>query len=397
MFEQLSPAAPDKILALMAEFRQDERSDKVDLGVGIYRDADGRTPVLSAVRKAEQRLYDAQDTKAYVGIAGDVGFNAAMIDLALGDALPRERVRGAQTPGGCGALRIIAELLNRARAGANVWLSDPTWPNHKPILAAAGLATRDYPYFDAATGKVKFDEMIAALSAAPAGDIVLLHGCCHNPTGANLTLDEWRALGEVLVARGLFPFIDMAYQGFGDGLIADAAGVRLLAGMVPEMAVAASCSKNFGVYRDRVGCAMLIGEDAARADLAFGQIQSVTRGAYSMPPDHGGAAVRIVLEDAALRADWQAELEGMRTRMLRLREAFAKALRQQTNSDRFDFLAEHRGMFSLLGLNDAEVARLKAEHGIYAVGGSRINVAGLPEDDLDRIAAAIVAVTSAAS
>ncbi|MCC2113503.1 MAG: aminotransferase class I/II-fold pyridoxal phosphate-dependent enzyme, partial [Hyphomicrobiales bacterium] len=176
MFENLSPAAPDKILALMAEYRQDPRSDKIDLGVGIYRDADGRTPVLSAVRKAEKRLYDGQDTKAYVGIAGDVGFNAAMIKLALGDALPAERVRGAQTPGGCGALRIIAELLNRARAGATVWLSDPTWPNHRPILAAAGLATGDYPYFDAASGKVKFDEMIAALSAAPAGDVVLLHG-----------------------------------------------------------------------------------------------------------------------------------------------------------------------------------------------------------------------------
>ena len=395
MFETLNPAAPDKILALMAEFRKDDRPDKIDLGVGIYRDATGRTPVLSAIRKAERRLYENQQTKAYVGVAGDMNFNAAMIDLTLGGAVSGDRVRGVQAPGGCGALRILAELLDRARPGATIWLSDPTWPNHVPIMTAAGLGIRQYPYFDPATGTVRFDEMMTALSAAAAGDIVLLHGCCHNPTGANLTLDEWQALGELLSARGLFPFIDMAYQGFGDGLEPDAAGIRRLAGLVPEMAVASSCSKNFGVYRDRVGCAMVIGADARTADLAFAQLQSVTRGAYSMPPDHGAAAVRIVLEDDALRTEWKDELEAMRTRMLRLREGLAGALRLKTNSDRYDFIATHRGMFSLLGLDSVAVEKLRVEHGIYLVGDSRMNVAGLPEEALDRIAEAIVEVTSA--
>ncbi len=392
MFENLQPAPADKILALIGLYRADPRSDKVDLGVGVYKDREGRTPVMRAVREAETRLFAGQDTKTYLGLAGDTAFNTAMIKLAFGDKADLSRIRAAQAPGGSGALRLVAELLQRTRAGATVWLSNPTWPNHMPVMRAAGLQVREYPYFDAASGTVRFDEMLAALRTAASGDVVLLHGCCHNPTGANLNANQWADVADVLVERGLLPFIDIAYQGFGEGLDADAEGLRLVASKVPEMVVASSCSKNFAVYRDRVGAAMIMARDGAQADVAMSQMLSAARAIYSMPPDHGAAAVRIVLEDAALRADWEAELEEMRLRMLRLRVAFADALRRQSNSDRFDFVASHRGMFSRLGLTEAQVERLRVEHGVYMVGDSRINVAGLPEDGMDRLAKAIVSV-----
>jgi len=392
MFENLQPAPADKILALIGLYRADPRTDKVDLGVGVYKDRDGRTPVMRAVREAETRLFAGQDTKTYLGLAGDTAFNTAMIKLAFGGKADLSRIRAAQAPGGSGALRLVAELLQRTRAGATIWLSNPTWPNHMPVMRAAGLQVREYPYFDATSGTVRFDEMLAALRTAASGDVVLLHGCCHNPTGANLNAVQWGAVADVLVERSLLPFIDIAYQGFGEGLDADAEGLRLVASRVPEMVVASSCSKNFAVYRDRVGAAMIMARDGARADVAMSQMLSAARAIYSMPPDHGAAAVRIVLEDAALRADWEAELEEMRLRMLRLRGAFADALRRQSNSDRFDFVASHRGMFSRLGLTEAQVERLRVEHGVYMVGDSRINVAGLPEDGMDRLAKAIVSV-----
>jgi len=346
---------------------------------------------MAAVREAEKLLYERQSTKTYVGMAGDPLFNAAMIGLVFGDGADRARIRAAQAPGGSGALRILAELIARSK-GTTVWLSDPTWPNHVPLIRAAGVTTRDYPYFDAATGTVRFDAMIAALKGAAAGDIVLLHGCCHNPTGANLDHGQWEAVADLLVSRGLFPFVDLAYQGFGDGLEEDAFGVRLLASRVPEMAVAASCSKNFAVYRDRVGTAFLLGRNPAEADIAFSQLLSVARGMYSMPPDHAAAAIRIVLEDGKLTESWKSELESMRRRMVLLREGFADALRRQSNSDRFDFIARHRGMFSRIGATPAQVEKLRKEYGVYMVGDSRINVAGLPEDRLDTLAASIVSV-----
>lgn len=392
MYETLSAAAPDKIIALIGMFREDPRPNKVDLGVGVYKDEQGRTTIFDAVRKAEQKLYDEQTTKAYLGMAGDPGFNAEIIKLVLGNQADMTRTRAAQAPGGSGALRIIAELLRWARPEAKVWLSDPTWPNHVPLIESSGLKTVSYPYFDAATGGVRFDEMIAALGKAAAGDIVVLHGCCHNPTGANLTLDQWKVVADLLAEKQLFPFVDLAYQGFGDGLDEDAAGVRLLSSKVKEMAIAASCSKNFSVYRERVGCAILIARDAAQADIAFSQICSVARTMYSMPPDHGAAAVRIALTDQSLRADWEAELNSVRARMIRLREGLADALRRRTNSDRFDFVAKHRGMFSRLGLTFDQVKRLREEHAIYMVDDSRINVAGLPEERLDDVASAIVSV-----
>ncbi|TIW18275.1 MAG: aspartate/tyrosine/aromatic aminotransferase [Mesorhizobium sp.] len=392
MFETLQPAAADKILALIGLYRSDPRPGKVDLGVGVYKDIDGKTPVMRAVREAEKRLLASQDTKTYLGLAGDTGFNAAMINLAFGEKSDHSRIRAAQAPGGSGALRLVAELLQRTRAGATVWLSDPTWPNHPPVMRAAGLEVRNYPYFDAASGAVRFDEMLATLRTANSGDVVLLHGCCHNPTGANLDAAQWAKIADVLLERGLLPFVDIAYQGFGEGLDADAGGLRLLADKMPEMVVASSCSKNFAVYRDRVGAAMIMAKDGAQADVAMSQMLAAARALYSMPPDHGAAAVRMVLEDAGLRKDWETELEEMRLRMLRLRVAFAEALRRQSNSDRFDFVASHRGMFSRLGLTEAQVERLRTDHAVYMVGDSRINVAGLPEDGMDDLAKAIVSV-----
>ena len=392
MFETLEAAQPDKILALIALHRDDPRPDKVDLGVGVYKDEAGRTTIMRAVREAEKRLYETQDTKTYLGMAGDTAFNAAMIGLVFGADADRSRLRAVQAPGGSGSLRIIAELLKRARPDAVVWLSDPTWPNHVPMMRNAGLATREYPYFDAASGTVRFDAMMEALRGAKPGDVVLLHGCCHNPTGATLDIEQWATLADLLVERKLFPFVDIAYQGFGEGLDEDAAGLRLLASRVPELAAAASCSKNFAVYRDRVGAAILLGRDTAQADIAASQLMAVTRGMYSMPPDHGAAVVRMILEDGGLRADWQAELTAVRERMLRLRKGLAEALRRQSNSDRFDFIAHHRGMFSRLGLTPEQVERLRVEHGVYMVGDSRINVAGLPDGGLDKLAAAIVSV-----
>ncbi|MGN6767992.1 MAG: aromatic amino acid transaminase [Rhizobiaceae bacterium] len=392
MFETLTAAPPDKIIALMGQFREDPRAGKIDLGVGVYKDAKGNTPIMVAIREAEKLLYERQSTKTYVGMAGDPLFNAAMIGLVFGEDADRARIRAAQAPGGSGALRILAELIARAKPGATVWLSDPTWPNHVPLIRAAGVTTKDYPYFDAATGIVRFDAMMDALKKATPGDVVLLHGCCHNPTGANLDHGQWEAVADLLVSRGLFPFVDLAYQGFGDGLEEDAYGVRLLASRVPEMAVAASCSKNFAVYRDRVGTAFLLGKGAAEADIAYSQLLSVARGMYSMPPDHAAAAIRIILEDKDLTARWKEELETMRQRMVSLREGFADALRRQSNSDRFDFIARHRGMFSRIGATPAQVEKLRAEHGVYMVGDSRINVAGLPEDRLDTLAASIISV-----
>jgi aspartate aminotransferase len=391
VFETLKQTPPDKILELLEIFRADPRADKIDLGVGVYRDAAGRTPVMRAVKAAEKRLLSEQDSKAYVGILGDLGFVGAMADLALGDSVPAERLAGAQTPGGTGAIRQLLELIRRASPQATVWHSDPTWPNHPAMLAHLGIPARTYRYFDAATRGVDFAGMMADLAAVKAGDVVLLHGCCHNPTGADLDLDQWREVTAFAQASGAVPMIDLAYQGFGDGLEADVAGVRHMAAAVPEMLLAASCSKNFGLYRDRVGAAFAISKDKAAADVTRSNLASLSRLNFSFPPDHGAKVVAIILGDPELRADWQAELEAMRQRMLTLRQGLADTLRRETNSDRFDFVAEHRGMFSRLGAGPEQVATLRNDHGIYMIGDSRINVAGLPADKLERIAKAIVA------
>ena len=391
MFELLPASKGDPILALMAEFRADTRESKIDLGVGVYKDAEGNTPIMRAVKSAETLLLQEQATKSYVGLAGDIGFNKAMSRLILGDTLDEARLSAVQAPGGGGALRQLFELVQWSRPETTIWLSDPTWANHRAIIDQVGLKRDVYDYFDSETLAVNFEAMLESLEKAKAGDCVLLHGCCHNPTGANLNIDQWKTLAAFLGERKLIPFIDIAYQGFGDGLDEDASGVRLLASAVPEMMIAASCSKNFGLYRDRVGVAIVLSDPGSKANTqaALGTLARVN---YSMPPDHGAAVVRMILEDDKLCSDWQSELTDMRRRMLTLREKFSASLRTVAGSDRFSFIGAHRGMFSLSGATAEQVSALRDKHAIYVIGDGRINIAGLPEDKLDQVAGAFVDV-----
>ena len=390
MFENLKPQPEDKIIKMIGMFAADPRDDKLDLGVGVYKDASGNTPVMRAVKRAEARLLESQDTKKYVGLLGNLEFVDGMRELVLGGSVESSRVTGAQTPGGTGAIRQIFELINMATPNATVWISDPSWPNHEAILKYLGMKVGKYRYFDEATCGVDFDGMMTDLDGAAAGDVILLHGCCHNPTGANITVEQWGAVTDLLMSKNLTPMIDIAYQGFGDGLEEDAAGVRLMAARVPEMLIAASCSKNFGLYRDRVGAALAVCKDEVA--LTKGALATLNRMNFSFPPDHGATVVAIIMGDPELRADWMAEVESMRVSMLELRSGLADALRRETNSDRFDFVADHRGMFSRLGLTTPQVDKLRDEYGIYMVGDSRFNVAGLPADGLDDLAKAIAAV-----
>ena len=392
MLETLTAPAPDKIIALIGLFAADPRAGKVDLGIGVYKDAEGRTPIMRAVKAAERQLVEEQQTKSYLGVTGDRTFVAGMRDLIFGAGVEAARIGGAQTPGGTGAVHQLGELVRRARSEARVFYSDPTWPNHPAILDHLKLASSAYRYYDAASGAVDFEAMQADLAAARAGDVVILHGCCHNPTGANLSLEHWQALTQDFAARGIVPMIDLAYQGFGDGLEPDVAGVRHMAAALPETLLAASCSKNFGLYRDRVGAAFVVGETAERAEVAEGNLGALNRLNFSFPPDHGAKVVAMILSDAALTADWKAELESMRQNMLTLRQALADALRRETNSDRFDYIGAHRGMFTQLGGTVEKVKALRDEHATYMVGTGRINIAGLPRDGMDQLAQAIAAV-----
>ncbi|MBB4053158.1 aspartate aminotransferase/aromatic-amino-acid transaminase [Devosia subaequoris] len=391
MFETLSKAPGDKILALMGEYAADSRPTKIDLGVGVYKDEKGVTPIMSSVRKAEQRMLSNEKTKSYLGIAGNKGFGAAVLDLVLADSVDRARVRVAQAPGGTGSLWVLMQLVNRARPGATVHVSDPTWANHNPIAIGSGLKVATYPYFDPATRAVKFDDMLAALDKLGAGDVVLLHGCCHNPTGANLSDAQWDQVAQSLARTGALPFIDLAYLGFGDGIEPDAYGTRKILASVPEALIAFSGSKNFGLYRERIGAAILVARDGEQADVTNSQLLNIIRGAYSQPPDHGAEIIRTILEDADLRAEWETELAEMRDRMIVLREKLAAAIRERSNSSDFDFVADHRGMFSLLGLPVESVDHLKAENGVYMTSDSRINIAGIPEDRVGDLADAVLA------
>jgi len=392
MFEHLKAQPADKILALMQMFREDPRDNKVDLGVGVYKNAEGVTPVMRAIKAAEHRLWEEQQTKAYVGLVGDPAFSDAMIKLILGDAVPRETVAAAATPGGTGAVRQAFELIQMANPNARVFVSNPTWPNHISILKYLGIETVMYRYFDDDTRAVNFDGMLEDLKQVRAGDVVLLHGCCHNPTGANLNLVEWQAVIDVLNAQGALPMIDIAYQGFGDGLDADAAATRLVASSVPECLIAASCSKNFGIYRERTGLLMAVSQDAGARGLNQDTLAFLNRQNYSFPPDHGARLVTMILNDDELRADWAAELEDVRLSMLSLRQDLADELQRLSGSDRFSFLAQHRGMFSRLGTSPELVEKLRADHGIYMIGDSRMNIAGLNAQTIPVLAKAIVDV-----
>ena len=390
MFDALNPQPQDKILHLMQMLKDDPRTDKIDLGVGVYKDATGLTPVMRAVKAAERQLWETQTTKTYTGLAGDPAFNAAMVQLILGDGYT-DRAASVATPGGTGAIRQALELIKLASPTATVWLSNPTWPNHPSIIRYLGMPMAQYRYFDAASGGIDFAGLLADMGGVKAGDVVLLHGCCHNPTGANLDAAQWALVADILLARGAIPFIDLAYQGFGDGLDADAAATRMIAAAFTEVIIAASCSKNFGIYRERTGVLIALG-DPARRTVTQGNLAFLNRQNYSFPPDHGARLVTMILADDALRADWMAELEEVRLNMLSLRQGLADALRLATNSDRFDFIAEHRGMFSRLGLTELQVNTLREGHGIYMVADSRINIAGLNARTVPILAAAIASV-----
>ncbi|SHE93965.1 aromatic amino acid aminotransferase apoenzyme [Ruegeria intermedia] len=392
MFENLKPQPADKILALMQMYRDDPREQKIDLGVGVYKNAQGVTPVMRAVKAAEHRIWEEQQTKAYTGLAGDPAYADAMITLILGTSVPRANIAAVATPGGTGACRQAFELIRMANPSARVFVSNPTWPNHISILNYLGIETVAYRYFDEETRGVDFDGMIEDLKTAKAGDVVLLHGCCHNPTGANLNMVQWQEVVNLINDRGLVAMIDIAYQGFGDGLNEDAQATRLVASSVKECLIAASCSKNFGVYRERTGLLMAVSADAGQTALNQGTLAFLNRQNYSFPPDHGARVVTTILMDEGLRADWMAELEEVRLSMLGLRRQLADELQRLSGSDRFGFLAQHRGMFSRLGAAPELVEKLRVEHGIYMVGDSRMNIAGLNEATVPILAKAIVDV-----
>ncbi len=392
MFENLKPQPADKILALMQMYRDDPRDQKIDLGVGVYKNAKGVTPVMRAVKAAEKRILEEQESKAYTGLAGDPAFADAMIDLILGTSVPRGNIAAVATPGGTGACRQAFEMIRMANPTARVFVSNPTWPNHLSILNYLGIETVQYRYFDGESRGVDFDGMIEDLKTANAGDVVLLHGCCHNPTGANLNMVQWQEVVNLINARGLVAMIDIAYQGFGDGLEEDAQATRLVASSVKRCLIAASCSKNFGVYRERTGLLMAISDDPAQTALNQSTLAFLNRQNYSFPPDHGARVVTTILNDDALRADWATELEDVRLSMLGLRQQLADELQSLSGSDRFGFIAQHRGMFSRLGAAPELVEKLRADHGIYMVGDSRLNIAGLNANTVPILAQAIVDV-----
>jgi aspartate aminotransferase len=389
MFEALQAQKPDAILALVQMFKDDPRENKVDLGVGVYKDASGNTPVMRAIKAAEQKLWANETTKSYTALTGDPGFADAMVRLVLGNAVPRNTVSAAATPGGTGAVRQAFELIKMARPDARVFVSNPTWPNHLSILAYLGIETVPYRYFDNDTRGVAFDAMLEDLKTARKGDVVLLHGCCHNPTGANLTILQWQEVIAVLQQTGAVPMIDIAYQGFGDGLEADGAATRAIAAATTECLIAASCSKNFGIYRERTGILMMIA-NGTEPKIAQGTLAFLNRQNFSFPPDHGARLVTMILNDEALRNDWMTEVEDMRLSMLGLREQLARELQQRSGSDRFGFIAQHRGMFSRLGATPELVQKMRENFGIYLVGDSRMNIAGLNTQTVPILAEAIV-------
>ena len=391
MFETLQAAPADAILGLITEHKNDPRPEKVDLGVGVFRTAEGETPVLDVVKEAEQRLVDTQASKAYIGTAGDPNFNAAMQALIFADSVDADRIATIQAPGGSGSLRVAAGLILRARPDAKVWVSDPTWANHIPLLGGAGLTLETYPYYDTEKHVIHIDQMLEALGRADVGDIVLLHACCHNPSGLDPSDEEWVAIADVIVERGLVPFVDMAYQGFARSLDEDAYAIRHLAGRVPEMIVSGSCSKNFGLYRDRVGSLSMLTADKASRDIVFSQLNNVVRTIYSVPPDHGAVVVSTILSDPDLKVAWRVELAEMRCRLREMRVLLNEALIERVPNHDFSHLVRATGMFCFLGISEEQVNRLKTDYGVYMAGSSRINTAGITAQNVNYLADAIAA------
>jgi aromatic-amino-acid transaminase len=387
----LQEQQPDALLALIGLCRDDPRPTKIDVGVGVYRDPDGSTPILRSVKAAERILLDTQDTKSYLGSDGDTRFVELIKQIVFGAELAADdRIVGVQTPGGCGALRLGAELIAAAGGKARIFVGQPTWPNHAPLLSCAGLETVDYVYYDKIDRTVRFDNLMTALEDSLPGDVVLLHGCCHNPTGADLSLDQWDLLSRFVVERGLIPFIDLAYQGLGNGLEADAAGTRMMVERADQVLVAQSCDKNFGLYRDRTGALFIKAPSAATAKLVYGNLMSLARTNWSMPPDHGAAVVRIVLDTPELAADWRAQLDEMLARIRGLRARLSAA------DPRLAYIDEQNGMFSMLPITPEQVLELRKEQGFYMAGSGRFSVAGLSDENVDRFAQVVAAKLPAA-
>jgi aspartate/tyrosine/aromatic aminotransferase len=384
LLDRLGAQPADPLLALIALYAADPRPGKIDVGVGVFRDAAGNTPILKCVKIAEQRLLDTQETKAYLGSQGDPRFVELIRPIVFGAADPGERLIGLQTPGGCGALRLGAELIARANPKARIFVGEPTWPNHQPLIGTAGVEQVAYPYYRKGESGILFDEMMSALGQAEAGDLVLLHGCCHNPAGADLAPDEWKAVAELVARRGLVPFVDIAYQGFGDGLDADAYGTRLVVEAAEQALIAQSCDKNFSCYRDRLGSLFVKASSRQGADNAFGNLMMLARTMWSMPPDHPAAVARIVLDDPELRALWESEVEAMGGRIRQIRARIAAV------DPRLAYISGQKGMFSMLPLTPGQVLELREEKGIYMAGSGRFNVVGLCDEDVDRFAAAVV-------
>lgn len=394
MLETLQRLPPDTILGLAADCRADPNPDKVDLTVGIYMDEAGVCPVFEAVKQAQQGLIHDEVSKAYIPPVGDEAFNRGMRTLLLGEnsaALADNRVGNIQTPGGCGALRIGAEIIQAANPGTKVWVSDPTWPVHIPLLGSVGLQFETFRYYDPADHSVNFDGMVEDLKKARAGEIVLLHGCCHNPCGADLSLEQWQTVASMAEQQGFIPFVDIAYQGLGDGLERDAAGLRILVDRLPEVIVAASCSKNMGLYRERTGNVLFVCKDADNAETLVSQALVAARRVYSMPPAHGAIIAGRILQDATLNALWQKELDEMCGRINGLRTALVNKLNASTGRD-FNFIEKEKGMFSFLGLSTEQAIRLREEHAVYMLDSSRINVAGVNAANIDYLAAAVAQV-----
>ena len=395
MFQSLQALPSDPILGLMAAYRADTNPKKIDLGVGVYKDADGNTPVMTAVKKAEALILEEQASKTYIGPTGAAEFNDAIAELVFGkpllESLGKRRVT-VQAPGGCGGLRLAAEFIYKANADATVWVSDPTWANHVPLLGSAGLKIEQYPYYDYSTHTVRFDEMLACLSKIPAGDLVLIHGCCHNPCGADLSHEQWQQIKDVALKQGFTVFIDLAYQGLGDGLEEDVYGVRLLAEALPELIVVSSCSKNYGLYRERTGALTLISENDNAAAIATTLIAAGARAMYSMPPDHGAAIVATIMTRPELSSEWDAELTAMRNRINGLRSQLVAQINTAGVDTDFSFIEREKGMFSFLGTNVEQVQKLVNDYSIYLVNSSRINVAGINDSNIEYLPNSLAAV-----
>lgn len=395
MFENIPLAAADPILGLLDIFRADDRQNKINLGIGVYKDETGRTPVLTSVKKAEQFLLENETSKNYLGIDGLPEFARCTQVLLFGAGsalISAQRARTAQTPGGTGGLRVAADFLAKNTRTKRVWISNPTWPNHKNIFAAVGLDTADYAYYDAVQHTLDFDGMLNSLQEAQAGDVVLFHGCCHNPTGIDPTAAQWRVLAELSRSKGWLPLFDFAYQGFARGLEEDAEGLRIFTQNHDEMIIASSYSKNFGLYNERVGACTLVAADAATADKVFSQVKSCIRANYSNPPAHGAAIVATILGNEAMKALWEQELTEMRQRIQRMRQLFVTTLKEKGAQQDFSFIKEQNGMFSFSGLTKEQVLRLRGEFGVYAVNSGRVNVAGMTPDNMAQLCEAIVAV-----